>query len=57
MSPTAMAVASGSLRAGLEDWCQRGNNKHGQDWDQDDPDESVWHESPRVRPGRSPRLW
>src|SRR3954463_6024227 len=51
MSPTSMAVAvaSGSLLAGLDDCCQRGNHKDSQDGEQDDPDERAWHESPRVR--------
>src|SRR3954453_22501316 len=48
---------SGFPWARLDDCCQRGNNKHSQDGDQDDPDESACHESPHVGLGHSPRLW
>src|SRR3954466_16342279 len=55
-SPASMVVASGTLLAGLDDCCHRDKNKDGQEGEQDDPDERAWHESPRVRLGRSPRL-
>ena len=51
-----MVVASGTLLARLDDYCQGDKNKDGQDGEQDDPDERAWHESPRIRLGRSPRL-